>query len=71
MTQSASAQPEVLFTRNGQVGHITLNRPRSINALTHGMVNAIQAVLDEWADDPALGTVLLTGSGERGLRPVS
>ncbi|WP_105035498.1 enoyl-CoA hydratase/isomerase family protein [Cryobacterium aureum] len=67
MTPSAPAEPEVLFTRNGQVGHITLNRPRSINALTHGMVNAIQKVLDEWADDPTLGTVLLTGSGERGL----
>ncbi|TFD62190.1 enoyl-CoA hydratase/isomerase family protein [Cryobacterium suzukii] len=67
MTQSAPAEPEVLFTRDGQVGHITLNRPRSINALTHGMVNAIQAVLDEWAVDATVRTVLLTGSGERGL----
>lgn len=67
MTQADEAQSEVLFERRGQVGHITLNRPRSINALTHGMVKAIQGVLDEWADDDTLRTVLLTGSGERGL----
>ncbi|TFD45965.1 enoyl-CoA hydratase/isomerase family protein [Cryobacterium frigoriphilum] len=59
--------PEVLFARTGQVGHITLNRPRAINALTHGMVTAIQSMLDDWADDPQIRTVLLTGSGDRGL----
>ncbi|TFC78904.1 enoyl-CoA hydratase/isomerase family protein [Cryobacterium sp. TMS1-20-1] len=67
MIRSDEPQPEVFFTRSGQVGHITLNRPKSINALTHGMVHAIQDVLDEWADDPTLRTVLLTGSGDRGL----
>jgi len=67
MTRLDAVEPEVLFTRDGQLGQITLNRPGSINALTHGMVNAIQAMLDEWADDPVIRTVLLTGSGERGL----
>jgi len=67
MTPAEEVPPDVLFSRSGRVGQITLNRPRSINALTHRMVNAIQAMLDEWADDPAIRTVLLTGSGERGL----
>ncbi|QNE16844.1 enoyl-CoA hydratase/isomerase family protein [Kribbella qitaiheensis] len=57
----------VLISIEGAAGHIVLNRPKAINALTHEMVTIIQAALDEWADDPAVQTVVLTGSGERGL----
>lgn len=60
-------EPEVLFDRRGRVGHIILNRPRAINALTHGMVVAISAKLAEWESDDSVETILLTGSGERGL----
>lgn len=58
---------EVLFSVLGSVGHVVLNRPRAINALTHRMVLAIAAQLEQWADDPAVATVVLTGAGERGL----
>ncbi|CAN5310982.1 enoyl-CoA hydratase/isomerase family protein [soil metagenome] len=58
---------EVLFSVRGPLGHIVLNRPRAINALTHGMVVAIAAQLEEWAVDPSVERVLLTGAGERGL----
>ena len=58
---------EVLFERRGSLGHIVLNRPRAINALTHGMIVAIAARLEEWAVDDAVHTVALTGAGERGL----
>ena len=57
----------VLTRVDGRAGHIVLDRPRAINALTHEMVSIIQGALDEWADDPAIQTVVLTGSGERGL----
>ncbi|WP_308465688.1 enoyl-CoA hydratase/isomerase family protein [Rathayibacter soli] len=67
MTPHKNAAAEVLFTRSGRLGHITLNRPQAINALTHGMVVEIQRVLDEWRDDAGVQTVLLTGAGERGL----
>ncbi len=49
------------------VGRITLNRPRALNALTHGMVQAIDAALASWAEDSAVRFVLLDGAGERGL----
>jgi enoyl-CoA hydratase len=62
-----SDEPEVLFERRGGLGHIILNRPRAINALTTGMVLAIQPRLDAWAEDDTVHTVLLTGAGERGL----
>lgn len=52
--------------RNG-VGILTLNRPKAINSLNEAMVAGIDAALDAWEDDEAIHTVLLTGSGERGL----
>jgi enoyl-CoA hydratase len=58
---------DVLFDVRGRLAHITLNRPRAINALTHEMVMAIGDALDAWALDERISTVLLTGNGPRGL----
>lgn len=60
-------EPSVVVRREGRVGHLMLNRPRAINALTHEMVGTIQATLDAWVTDPDVKTVLLSGSGDRGL----
>jgi enoyl-CoA hydratase len=60
-------EAEVLFDRRGALAQIVLNRPRALNALTHGIVVAIAAALDEWAADDGVRTVALTGAGERGL----
>ncbi|MCP2262185.1 enoyl-CoA hydratase [Streptoalloteichus tenebrarius] len=49
------------------VGRITLNRPKAINALTHGMVRLIDAALVDWAADDAVRLVVVDGAGERGL----
>ncbi|MEU0312903.1 enoyl-CoA hydratase/isomerase family protein [Nocardioides sp. NPDC006273] len=64
---SENHAPAVLVERRGRVGILTLNRPKALNALSHEMVGLLQAALDEWADDPAIATVVLTGAGERGL----
>ncbi|ORV64034.1 enoyl-CoA hydratase/isomerase family protein [Mycobacterium europaeum] len=58
---------EVLTRVDGNVGLITLNRPKAINSLNQPMVDALSAVLADWADDDAVGAVLLSGAGERGL----
>ena len=58
---------EVLVGRRGHLGHIVLNRPKVINALTHAMVLTIATTLDEWENDDSVSTVLITGAGERGL----
>lgn len=58
---------EVLVDRRGALGHLILNRPRAINALTHGMVKTMAHALDEWERDDTVQTVLLSGAGERGL----
>jgi enoyl-CoA hydratase len=57
----------VLVRRQGAVGRLTLNRPRSLNALSLDMIRLIAAALDEWEHDDAVRTVVLDGAGERGL----
>ena len=63
-----AADPDELLIRvDGSVGVMTLNRPKAINSLNHNMVNLIDRALTEWAQDPAITTVVLSGAGERGL----
>ncbi|MEV7180490.1 enoyl-CoA hydratase/isomerase family protein [Kitasatospora sp. NPDC093679] len=57
----------VQVRRDGGAGRIVLDRPRALNALTHGMLLEIRDTLLAWADDDAVRTVVLTGAGERGL----
>ncbi|WP_336488076.1 enoyl-CoA hydratase/isomerase family protein [Methylobacterium nigriterrae] len=58
---------DVIVEATGSLGRIRLNRPKALNALTHAMIGAIDAALDRFAEDPAIGAVLLSGEGERGL----
>lgn len=51
----------------GAIGHLTLNRPRSLNALNPAMISDVSIALRDWAGDPAVTAVLLDGAGERGL----
>lgn len=57
----------VLVQRRGQLGHLILNRPKAINALTRPMVQTIARALDEWEADDSVASVLISGAGERGL----
>lgn len=63
----STPENEILFEQRGRLGVITLNRPRAINALTHGMVTAISAQLHRWRDDESVSTIVITGAGDRGL----
>src|SRR5215831_15431666 len=56
---------DILFERSGAAGLITLNRPQSLNAVTHDMVRALRAQLDAWANDDAITRVVITAAGER------
>lgn len=60
-----SEEAEVLFSVQGKVGLITLNRPKALNALTLPMVRALEPKLREWAADPAIAAVVIEGAGER------
>ncbi|MCW5952365.1 MAG: enoyl-CoA hydratase/isomerase family protein [Propionibacteriaceae bacterium] len=58
---------DVLVSIEEGIGRIHLNRPRAINALTAAMLATITAGLTDFAADPAVIRVELTGEGERGL----
>ncbi|EHI14362.1 enoyl-CoA hydratase/isomerase family protein [Mycolicibacterium thermoresistibile] len=58
---------DVLVNVEGGVGLLTLNRPKAINSLTHGMVTTMAERLAAWENDDSVRAVLLTGAGERGL----
>jgi enoyl-CoA hydratase len=58
---------EVLTRVDNGVGLITLNRPKAINSLNQTMVDVLRRLLTRWEDDDAVGAVVLSGAGERGL----
>jgi len=62
-----STTEEILVRVEGRLGHITLHRPRQINALTPNMVIAVRAALAQWRADEQVQVVLIDGAGERGL----
>lgn len=63
----ATDEPSVLIRVDRGLGRITLNRPRQLNAIDHGMVRTITAALQDWAADRDITAVVIDGAGERGL----
>ncbi len=63
----AGQEPDLTARREGPVGVIRLNRPKTINAVTLEMFRDIDKALDEFESDPAVGLILLEGAGDRGL----
>ncbi len=59
------AQNDVLVSQSGQIGLISLNRPKALNSLTLGMVRVFRAALDRFGEDPEICAVLVAGAGER------
>ncbi|MDA8456810.1 enoyl-CoA hydratase/isomerase family protein [Acidovorax sp. GBBC 3334] len=59
-------QRDVLAEVRGQVGFITLNRPRALNALSLGMVRDLMALLLQWQADPAIQAVAIRGNNKEG-----
>ena len=63
---TAGAEPSggpVLHRLEDGVRWITLNRPRTLNAITAGMREELIALLEQASADPAVRAVVLTGAG--------
>lgn len=56
---------EILFEVRGKAGFVTLNRPQTLNALTHSKVIALAEQLKHWADDPSVAHVVIKGAGDK------
>ena len=58
---------DVLIHRHGAVGHLSLNRPKALHALTLEMCHAMSAALTEWAADDAIEAVIIDHAEGRGF----
>lgn len=59
---------DVLTRSEGPIGHITLNRPKALHALTLEMCHAMTAALTEWAADDSIEAIIIDhAEGSRGF----
>lgn len=65
-TYALKTSGDVLTEVRGQVGFITLNRPKALNALSLPMVRELAAALTAWHSDPAILAVAIRGSNKLG-----
>jgi len=66
-TAAVPPSSNVVARTEGALGHLTLNRPKALNALDLGMIRGLAAALAAWRVDTDVQIVLLDGAGERGL----
>ncbi|OJW02445.1 MAG: 3-hydroxyisobutyryl-CoA hydrolase [Microbacterium sp. 67-17] len=59
--------PTVGIEQRGEIGILTLQRPRALNALDLKMIEALAAGLDQWEKDDSIRAVVLRGAGDRGF----
>jgi enoyl-CoA hydratase/carnithine racemase len=58
-----ASSPLVLQSREDNVLRLTLNRPAARNALSEGLMAALQAALDEAAQDKAVRVIVMAAEG--------
>lgn len=59
------AYENVLVDREENIGILTINRPQVLNALNDATVAEISAAFDEFAADPNVRAIVVTGAGEK------
>ncbi|MBS0520589.1 MAG: enoyl-CoA hydratase/isomerase family protein [Proteobacteria bacterium] len=59
------SEAEILFEVKDGLGVITLNRPKALNSLSHGMILEMEKVLPQWEKDSAIKAVVVRGAGDR------
>lgn len=62
---TATDNDDILFQRHGARGHVVLNRPAVLNAVTQDMLLRLETQLNDWSSDPAVALVTIEGAGDR------
>jgi crotonobetainyl-CoA hydratase len=55
----------VIFSKHSHIAVLTLNRPKVMNAVNQSMWMGSANAIEEFAADPGLRVLIITGSGER------
>lgn len=58
---------DIVVSRAGAVGSISLNRPQALNSLTLGMIREFARALDAFGGDGDIAAIVVTGEGARGF----
>ncbi|MDP2243782.1 enoyl-CoA hydratase/isomerase family protein [Pseudomonas sp.] len=61
----SDVEAPVLATVRNRIGHLSLNRPAGLNALTLPMVRLLLQQLHAWEQDPQILAVVLRATGEK------
>lgn len=56
---------DLIVNQVQSAGHLHLNRPQALNALTLDMVRQMHSALQTWANDDSIESVVVTGEGSR------
>lgn len=56
---------KVVYSRDGAVAVLTIDRPRAYNALNASVLTEIRAAVAKADADPTIGAIVITGAGER------
>jgi len=54
---------KIIGRRDGPVGHVVFNNPTKLNAVSLDMWERVHALLTEYADDPTIRAVVVSGAG--------
>jgi enoyl-CoA hydratase/carnithine racemase len=54
----------VIYEKDGQIAHITLNRPEALNALDDALNNSLWDVWADFNQDDSLNVAIITGNGK-------
>lgn len=55
----------LIFDISDNIGTLTFNRPKALNALNHELILELGLVLDQIEKDPEVRVLVLTGAGDR------
>ncbi len=56
---------DLIVRKVGRAGHVTLNRPQALNALTHPMCLDLEAAMYDFAADDDVSLLLIDAAGEK------
>jgi enoyl-CoA hydratase len=59
------AYQNLLVEVSDKIATVTINRPKSLNALNRATIQELSKALEEFARDAEVGVVLITGAGEK------
>jgi len=65
MAIATQALENLLVDVKDRVARVTINRPKVLNALNEATVRELRTTFASLKDDPEVGVVILTGSGEK------